>query len=190
MVPDFPLPNDANRPNTDQSTRCRWKPTYGRLPWRSWSVVGATMTTSDENIIDRFKGCDVLNVLLLGQKSVRHQGRALSLLIIRPMPKSIHFFVWRTSSIDWKYCWTRLTYNCAHLRSTKESLTDSVKKKIFRKFVWVKICWVNIFLVNIFFGVKFFGWTFFEWKLWVKFLWVIFFWVTIFLSENFWVKIC
>ena len=24
---------------------------------------------------------------------------------------------------------TRLTYNCAHLRSTKKSLTDSVKKK-------------------------------------------------------------
>ena len=53
-------------------------------------MVGATMTTSDENIIDWFKGVDVLNVLLLGQKSVRHQGRALSHLIIRPMPESIH----------------------------------------------------------------------------------------------------
>ena len=45
---------------------------------------------------------------------------------------------------------TRLTYNCAHLRSTKESLTDSVKKFFVRKFFcvnffWVKICWVNIF---------------------------------------------
>ena len=46
---------------------------------------------------------------------------------------------------------TRLMYNCAHLRSTKESLTDSVKKFFVRKFFcvknffWVKICWVNIF---------------------------------------------
>ena len=28
---------------------------------------------------------------------------------------------------------TRLTYNCAHLRLTKESLTDSVKKNCVRK---------------------------------------------------------
>ena len=34
---------------------------------------------------------------------------------------------------------TRLTYNCAHLRSTKESLTDSVKKFFVRKFFCVKI---------------------------------------------------
>ena len=33
---------------------------------------------------------------------------------------------------------TRLTYNCAHLRSTKESLTDSVKKNFVRKFFCVK----------------------------------------------------
>ena len=55
---------------------------------------------------------------------------------------------------------TRLTYNCAHLRSTKESLTDSVKKKICAK----------IFLCENFFGWKFVGWTFFEWTfLLVKF---------------------
>ena len=40
---------------------------------------------------------------------------------------------------------TRLTYNCAHLRSTKESLTDSVKNLFSRKKFCVKICWMNIF---------------------------------------------
>ena len=34
---------------------------------------------------------------------------------------------------------TRLTNNCAHLRSTKESLT-----------IWVKIFWLKFFWVNIF----------------------------------------
>ena len=34
---------------------------------------------------------------------------------------------------------TRLTYNCAHLRSTKESLTDSVKNLFVRKKFCVKI---------------------------------------------------
>ena len=33
---------------------------------------------------------------------------------------------------------TRLSYNSAHLRSTKESLTDSVKKNFVRKFFCVK----------------------------------------------------
>ena len=72
---------------------------------------------------------------------------------------------------------TRLTYNCAHLRSTKESLIDSVKKIFVRKFVCVKIFfgenllgehflsehfffdeifWVKIFEVKIF-SVKFFS---------------------------------
>ena len=79
---------------------------------------------------------------------------------------------------------TRLTYNCAHLRSTKES--DSVKKKklcenlFVWKFFWVKICWVNIFWVNIFFLVKIFGWKFF----WVKILGEIFV-GDIFLGEHF-----
>ena len=35
---------------------------------------------------------------------------------------------------EWLEDTTRLTYNCAHLRSTKENLTDSVKKKFFKKF--------------------------------------------------------
>ena len=91
---------------------------------------------------------------------------------------------------------TRLTYNCAHLRSTKESLT------IWVKIFWLKIFWVKIFLsenflgefflgehffgskfflvkifgVKIFFNWKFFGWIFFGWK---------FFWVKIFFCENF-----
>ena len=34
---------------------------------------------------------------------------------------------------------TRLTYNCAHLRSTKESLADSVKNLFVRKKICVKI---------------------------------------------------
>ena len=46
---------------------------------------------------------------------------------------------------------TRLTYNCAHLRSMKESLT------IF----WVKIIWVKIFFSENFLGENLF---------WVKIL--------------------
>ena len=61
-----------------------------------------------------------------------------------------------------KHMITRLTYNCAHLRSTKESLTDSVKKNFVRKFVCVKIfLGENLlgehFLSEHFFWVKFFG---------------------------------
>ena len=57
---------------------------------------------------------------------------------------------------------TRLTYNCAHLRSTKESLTDSVKKIFVRKLFCVKIfLGENLlgehFLSEHFFWVKFFG---------------------------------
>ena len=94
---------------------------------------------------------------------------------------------------------TRLTYNCAHLRSTKESLTDSVKKFFVRKFFCVKIfLGENLlgehFLSEHFFGVKFFGGKFF----WVKILGEIFvgdiflgehFFEWKLLSENFWVKI-
>ena len=60
---------------------------------------------------------------------------------------------------------TRLTYNCAHLRSTKESLTDSVKNFVLQK----KIC------VMIFLGENLLG---------EHFLSEHFFWVNIFLSEN------
>ena len=57
---------------------------------------------------------------------------------------------------------TRLTYNCAHLRSTKESLTDSVKNLFVRKNFCVKIfLGENLlgehFLSEHFFWVKFFG---------------------------------
>ena len=57
---------------------------------------------------------------------------------------------------------TRLTYNCAHLRSTKESLTDSVKNLFVRKNLCVKIfLGENLlgehFLSEHFFWVKFFG---------------------------------
>ena len=38
----------------------------------------------------------------------------------------------------WPFKKTRLTYNCAHLRSTKESLTDSVKHFLSEHFFWVK----------------------------------------------------
>ena len=80
---------------------------------------------------------------------------------------------------------TRLTYNCAHLRSTKESLTDSVKNLFVRK----KILCENFlgenllgehFLSEHFFWVKFFGWTFF----WVKIVGEIFV-GDIFLGEHF-----
>ena len=52
---------------------------------------------------------------------------------------------------------TRLTYNCAHLRSTKESLTDSVKKFFVRKFFWVKFFLGENFLGRNFLGDNFFG---------------------------------
>ena len=82
---------------------------------------------------------------------------------------------------------TRLTYNCAHLRSTKESLTDSAKNLFVRKkfcvktflgenllgehflsehFFWGEIFWVKFFLVKImgeiFVGDIFLGEHFFE----------------------------
>ena len=66
---------------------------------------------------------------------------------------------------------TRLTYNCAHLRSTKESLTDSVKKLFVRK----------NFCVKIFLGENLLG----EHFLSEHFFWGEIFWVKIFLSENF-----
>ena len=53
---------------------------------------------------------------------------------------------------------TRLTYNCAHLRSTKESLT-----------ILVKIFWVKIFLSENFLG---------------EFFLVKIFWGEIFFGEN------
>ena len=59
---------------------------------------------------------------------------------------------------------TRLTYNCAHLRSTKESLTDSVKN----------FC-VKIFLGENLLGEHFLSEHFFLGEI---------FWVNIFLSEN------
>ena len=61
---------------------------------------------------------------------------------------------------------TRLTYNCAHLRSTKESLTDSVKNLFVRKKFCVKIFLGEQFLIEHFFLGEIF-------------------WVKIFLSENF-----
>ena len=57
-----------------------------------------------------------------------------------------------------KHMITRLTYNCAHLRSTKESLTDSVKKNLC-EFFWVKILG-EIFVGDIFLGEHFFEWKF------------------------------
>ena len=54
-----------------------------------------------------------------------------------------------------KYERTRLTYNCAHLRLTKESLTiEYLRWKLYWIF-WVKILRVKTFLVNIFFGENF-----------------------------------
>ena len=113
--------------------------------------------------------------------------RSLSSLSLRISECSSSHLLWQ--------CTTRLTYNCAHLRSTKESLTDSVKKNFCAKiclcenfFGWKFVGW-TFFEWTFFLGEHFLGENFFEWKFWVKFLWVIFFWVNIFLSENFWVKI-
>ena len=46
---------------------------------------------------------------------------------------------------------TRLTYNCAHLRSTKETLTIEYFRIILKK-IWVKIFWVKIFFDKNFVG--------------------------------------
>ena len=59
---------------------------------------------------------------------------------------------------------TRLTYNCAHLRSTKESLTDSVKNLFVRK----KIC-VRIFVCENLLGEHFLSEHYFFGEIfWVK----------------------
>ena len=71
---------------------------------------------------------------------------------------------------------TRLTYNCAHLRSTKDSLTIEyvrIIKKIGVKILWVKIFLVKIFWVNIF---------------WVKIVFGEYFLGENFLGENFFAK--
>ena len=58
---------------------------------------------------------------------------------------------------------TRLTYNCAHLRSTKESLTDSVKNLFVRKKFCVKIFLGENLLGEHFLSEHFFlGENFFE----------------------------
>ena len=58
---------------------------------------------------------------------------------------------------------TRLTYNCAHLRSTKESLTDSVKNLFVRKNFCVKIFLGENLLGEHFLSEHFFwGENFFE----------------------------
>ena len=56
------------------------------------------------------------------------------------------FWIWHvaTDANSWMIRVTRLTYNCAHLRSTKESRTIWI--------FWVKIFWVKIFWVNFFLG--------------------------------------
>ena len=80
--------------------------------------------------------------------------------------QSYHSTTLKISKIDT----TRLTYNCAHLRSTKESLTDSVKIFCLRKFFCVKI-----FLGENLLGEHFLSEHFFLGEI---------FWVNIFLSEN------
>ena len=75
---------------------------------------------------------------------------------------------------------TRLTYNCAHLRSTNESLTDSVKNLFVRK----NLC-VKIFLGENLLGEHFLSEHFFLGEIfWVKILGEIFV-GDIFLGEHF-----
>ena len=52
---------------------------------------------------------------------------------------------------------TRLTYNCAHLRSTKETLTIEYFRIILEKKIRVKIFWGENFWVENFLGEIFFG---------------------------------
>ena len=52
---------------------------------------------------------------------------------------------------------TRLTYNCAHLRSTKETLTIEYFRIILEKKIWVKFFWVKFFWLKIFWGENFLG---------------------------------
>ena len=92
---------------------------------------------------------------------------------------------------------TRLTYNCAHLRSTKETLTIeyfriTLEKKIGWNFFGVKIFGVKIFWAKICLG-EIFGWKFFGWKLFLVkifgvklFLSNIFFWWEFFWAKIFW----
>ena len=71
---------------------------------------------------------------------------------------------------------TRLSYNCAHLRWTKETLTIEYFRIILeKKFGW-KFFGVKIFGVKIFWAKICFGWNF----------WVKIFWVKTFFCENFW----
>ena len=74
---------------------------------------------------------------------------------------------------------TRLTYNCAHHRSTKETLTIEYFRIILEK-NRVKIFWVKFFWGENF-GVKFFG---------RKFVLGEIFRVKIFGVKIFWAKIC
>ena len=92
-------------------------------------------------------------------------------------------YFWHLSTIReiWtSHCITRVMYNCAHLRSTKESVTfeyDIWWYWVIRRQYWLVLCgtasvWVKFFL----------GWTFFGWK---------YFWVKIFSWwKMFWGKIC
>ena len=86
-----------------------------------------------------------------------------------------------TEKYKYKYK-TRLRYNCAHLRSKKESLAIWVKN-----FVWVKIFWVKNFVLVKIFWVKnflkenFLGEIYFGWKIFL----VKNFFGDIFLGENF-----
>ena len=86
---------------------------------------------------------------------------------------------------------TRLTYNCAHLRSKKERVKFFLGWKFFgRNFFGVKSFGVKIFWVKIFLGENCSGKIF-----WLKIFWVKFFFGEnfageIFLVKFFWVKIC
>ena len=116
--------------------------------------------------------------------------------LIDGVPSSCPFY--RSSSMLVCIIRTRLTYNCAHLRSTKKSLTTEYfeKKIIF----WVKSFWAKIFCEKIFcvknclgeycLGEIFLGEIVLaDMFFWLKIFQIKIFWVQIFLGENFGVTI-
>ena len=62
----------------------------------------------------------------------------------------------KRQEMRWSQNPTRLTYNCAHLRSTKETLTIEYFRIILEK-NRVKIFWVKIFWGENFWGENFLG---------------------------------
>ena len=125
-----------------------------------WTHLVTTLIDTDFWLWDNFGKCSPTNKKNNGE-------------IIHQEAKKVKMFTSQQK--------TRLTYNCAHLRSTKETLTIEyfriiLEKKIWLKFFWVKFFWLKIFWGENFLGKNLFWVKFFGWKIfWVKIFWVNFF---------------